>query len=101
MNTLLLIPIACFTLLFLLNVVTFWLYGADKRKAVFGLWRIPEPLLLILAIVGGAYGAGCGMLLFGHKTDKLIFCIVVPLFFLIWMAALVFLTLTTSHLFFV
>lgn len=93
--------IVIFTTLFLLNVVAFWLYGADKRKAVYNLWRIPEALLLILAIVGGSYGAGCGMLLFWHKTNKPLFFILVPLCFILQMAAIVFLILKTPNLLFV
>lgn len=95
-----LIFILIFSILFVLNVVAFWLYGADKRKAVYNLWRIPEALLLLLAVFGGAYGAGCGMLLFWHKTNKPLFFILVPLCFILWMAAIVFLILKTPNLFF-
>lgn len=57
-----------YTYLFLINTTAFCLYGIDKRKAVYQLWRIPEFLLLLLAIIGGAFGAILGMLLFRHKT---------------------------------
>lgn len=73
-----------YTFLFLINIVTFGLYAIDKRNAYYGLWRIPEAVLLGFAVIGGAYGAGAGMALFKHKTLHTAFLITVPLFFLIW-----------------
>lgn len=78
-----------YTFLFLINVVTFGLFAIDKRKAYYGLWRIPEAVLLGLAVIGGAYGAGAGMVLFKHKTLHTSFLITVPLFFLIWAIILI------------
>ena len=40
-----------------INLVTFLVYGADKRRARRGRWRIPEVTLLALALLGGAGGA--------------------------------------------
>jgi uncharacterized membrane protein YsdA (DUF1294 family) len=77
-----------YTYLFLINIAAFALYGIDKRKAHYELWRIPEAVLLGLAIVGGAYGAGAGMLLFRHKTLHKAFLITVPVFLLLWMIVL-------------
>lgn len=57
-----------YTYLFVVNVVAYLLYAADKHRAYYGLWRYPETLLLGIAIAGGAYGAGMGMWLFRHKT---------------------------------
>ena len=74
-----------FIVLFVLNCLTFWLFGADKRKAVYGLSRIPEAVLLLLAGIGGAYGALMGMILFRHKTRHTLFWILVPLFFILWL----------------
>ncbi len=70
--------------LFTVNVVAFGLYGLDKHKAHYGLYRIPEAVLLGLAIIGGAYGAGMGMMLFRHKTLHKSFLITVPVCFVIW-----------------
>lgn len=81
--------IALYSFLFIINVVAFGLYAIDKRNACFGLWRIPEAVLLGLAVSGGAYGAGAGMLLFRHKTLHTSFLITVPLFFVIWLAILI------------
>lgn len=80
--------IALYSFLFIINIATFGLYAIDKRNAYFGLWRIPEAVLLGLAVLGGAYGAGVGMVFFKHKTLHTAFLITVPLFFIIWLALL-------------
>ena len=51
-----------------LNLVTFALYGADKRRAKKGQWRIPEKTLLILPLLGGSVGGILGMAVSHHKT---------------------------------
>jgi len=73
-----------YTYLFAINVATFFLYAGDKHRAVYDKRRIPEALLLGLAIAGGAYGAGCGMLLFKHKTLHRAFLITVPVSLAVW-----------------
>ena len=50
------------------NVVTFTVYGIDKRKARRGAWRIPEKTLFLLPLLGGSVGALLGMKAFHHKT---------------------------------
>ncbi|MBQ6546279.1 MAG: DUF1294 domain-containing protein [Lachnospiraceae bacterium] len=50
------------------NITAFILYGADKKKAKRGQWRIPEKTLLGIAAIGGSAGAILGMFLFRHKT---------------------------------
>lgn len=80
-----------FLYLFVINVLTFDLYAVDKRRAVYDKWRISEMLLLLLAVIGGAYGAGAGMLLFRHKVHRMPFQIIVPVCFVIWMAFLIYL----------
>lgn len=82
--------------LFVINVVAFGLYGLDKFKACMGLWRIPESVLLGVAILGGAYGAGMGMLLFRHKTLHRSFLIIVPLFLVLWLAGMTFYLLSLN-----
>jgi uncharacterized membrane protein YsdA (DUF1294 family) len=59
------------------SIVTFILWGVDKHRARVKQWRIPEHTLLILALIGGAYGALAGMLVFRHKIRKPLFWIVV------------------------
>lgn len=55
--------------LFLVNLVTFILYGTDKRRARKGAWRIPEKSLLGFSLLGGAVGGLLGMQLLRHKTQ--------------------------------
>ena len=45
-------------------MVTFLFYGLDKLNEVYHLWRIPEWVLLGLAVAGGSVSDGLGMLLF-------------------------------------
>lgn len=71
--------------LLLLNLGSFLLYGADKRRAIKGAWRIPERTLLFSAMLGGAAGALLGMWLFHHKIRKLRFALGVPLLLLLWL----------------
>ena len=65
-----------------LNVITFFVYGLDKLKAVQRWWRIPEVVLLGLAAAGGSVGAYLGMLVFRHKTRKPLFRFGVPVILL-------------------
>ena len=50
------------------NVVTFFLYGVDKRKAKKGQWRVPEKTLFLFPLLGGSLGGILGMKAFHHKT---------------------------------
>ena len=54
--------------LIVVNVIAFFLYGADKHKAKKGAWRISEKMLLLIAVIGGSIGAILGMHIFHHKT---------------------------------
>ena len=54
--------------LIVINIVTFLVYGIDKWKARQGSWRISEATLLILAVIGGSFGALFGMKVWRHKT---------------------------------
>lgn len=51
----------------------------DKKKAIKKHWRIPEDVLLGIAVVGGSAGIIAGMHRFRHKTMKDKFAIGVPL----------------------
>ena len=60
----------------LINIFTFVLYVADKRKAYKNEWRISERTLIFFTIACGGVGALLGMLLSRHKTKKLKFRLV-------------------------
>ena len=60
----------------LLSVIAFILYGADKKRAVKGQFRIRERTLLWTAFLGGGVGAVAGSLTFRHKTKKWYFTVV-------------------------
>lgn len=69
-----------------MNVAAFLLYGLDKQKARMNRWRIPEKVLLGIAVIGGSVGAYAGMRAFRHKTQKMKFYIGVPVIFFLQMA---------------
>jgi len=50
------------------NLFTFFLYMADKRKARKSKWRISESVLIFFTIMMGGIGAFFGMVLLRHKT---------------------------------
>ena len=61
-----------------MNIVGFLLMGIDKYKAKKKLWRVPEKVLFLSAILGGAVGVYAGMLFFRHKTKHWYFMTGVP-----------------------
>jgi uncharacterized membrane protein YsdA (DUF1294 family) len=50
--------------------VTFLAFGYDKAISGSGWTRVPEKVLLTLALAGGTVGALAGMRIFRHKTAK-------------------------------
>lgn len=71
-----------------LNLLSFALFGLDKRRAQRGRRRIPERTLLCCAACFGAAGALLAMRLFRHKTKKPLFSAGVPLLLLVQALAL-------------
>lgn len=53
-----------------INLATFCAYGADKRAAKRGEWRIPEMHLHALEFLGGWPGAFAAQKFFHHKNKK-------------------------------
>ena len=52
-----------------INLITFCVYGADKRRAkIQGARRVPEKTLFALALLLGSAGALFAMRVFHHKT---------------------------------
>ena len=74
-----------------INLVTFAVYGADKRRARRGAWRVPEKTLFLLPLLGGNVGALLGMRVFRHKTKHWYFVWGVPAILLAQMALAVWL----------
>ena len=58
-----------------INPATFLIYGFDKHRAQAGGRRVPEAVLLGLALIGGTIGAIAAMRVFRHKTRKLAFLV--------------------------
>lgn len=73
-----------------INLLTFVLYGIDKYKAKHNRWRIPESVLLWLAVLGGSAAALLAMHLFHHKTLHKKFRYGVPAILLLQLAAAVY-----------
>jgi hypothetical protein len=74
--------------LLIINLIAFILYGIDKKRAIRNEYRIRESVLLWMARLGGAIGSWLGIKLFRHKTKHTKFRIVVPLWVVIWVAAI-------------
>ena len=53
-----------------ITLITFLAYGYDKAIAGSRQVRVPEGVLLALALAGGTLGALAGMQVFRHKTRK-------------------------------
>ena len=61
-----------------INLLTFIVYDADKRRARKGKWRVPEKTLFLLPLLGGSIGALLGMRVFHHKTKHWYFVWGIP-----------------------
>lgn len=59
--------------LIIINIITFFLYGIDKRKAIKNKKRIRETTLLLCSIMGGCFLGLISMYLYHHKTKKVKF----------------------------
>jgi uncharacterized membrane protein YsdA (DUF1294 family) len=73
-----------------ISSVTFLAWGTDKFYARSRRWRISERRLLTLTLVGGAFGALPGMLVFRHKTRKPYFWVLVAAGFVMHSAVVYF-----------
>ena len=52
------------------NLVTFWMYAADKNAARNRAWRTPENHLHLLSLAGGWPGAWYAQQAMRHKSSK-------------------------------
>lgn len=64
--------------LIVINLIGLFIMYLDKKKAMYGRWRIPEKSLIIIALLGGSIGCMVGMKLFRHKTQKIKFVLGYP-----------------------
>ena len=67
----------------IINLLEFFLMGLDKLFAIKKMYRIPEFTLLFISFIGGSLGGIIGMYLFRHKTKKLKFILLFPLFLIL------------------
>ena len=74
-----------------INLITFCVYGADKRRARKGKWRVPEKTLFLLPLLGGSVGALLGMRVFHHKKRHWYFVWGIPAILLAQLALAVWL----------
>lgn len=52
------------------NLLSFLLFGFDKKLSKLGKYRVSEKLFFLLAFLGGFLGILIGMPIFSHKTRK-------------------------------
>lgn len=75
--------------LVIVNVAAFCMYGMDKSAAIKQKQRVPNKVLLGIAVIGGSVGALAGMYTFRHKTKKWYYTVTVPAILLIQIVAVV------------
>lgn len=73
----------------ILNIIGLFICLIDKYQARHNGWRISEKMLIIVSFLGGCFGFYIGMLVFHHKTKKIKFKIVVPVFVVIWIIIII------------
>lgn len=69
--------------LILVNAFAALLMLADKVRAKKKLWRVPEAVLFITALLGGSLGIWAGMYLCRHKTRHRKFVLGIPLILIV------------------
>ena len=79
-----------YTFIAILNVITFLIYAIDKWKAKKNRWRIPESILLLLAVLGGSIGALMGMKIWHHKPMHKKFKYGIPLIMILQIGMLLY-----------
>ena len=80
--------IAGIAYILVISIITFAVFGVDKKRARQHAWRITEKALFLLAVFGGSIGAVMGMLVFRHKTKKWYFRIGMPLILAVQLAVI-------------
>lgn len=73
-----------------MNITSFTLMAADKKKAQKGERRIPEKTLFLFTALYGGLGGTLGMIIMRHKTKHWYFALFFPLMALIQTASLIY-----------
>ena len=73
----------------IINIISFAMYGIDKKLAKNHAWRISEAALMLSAILGGSIGSLLGMRVFHHKTKHPKFFIGIPVILAMQVAVLI------------
>lgn len=68
----------------IINILSFILYGFDKRLAIKRKDRVEEKLLFFVSFLGGGLGSLIGMKIFRHKTNKVLFWIINSISIFVW-----------------
>ena len=76
-------------ILAVLNIFSFSLMAADKRRAQTGKWRISEKALFLAAACFGGLGGVLGMTLCRHKTRHWYFRVFFPLLLIVQIILLI------------
>lgn len=82
--------------LIVINIITFAVFGIDKKKAIDGKFRIKELTLFVLSLLGGSLGGLIAMHTFHHKTRKWYFKFGIPLILIAWVALIAWLIYKNS-----
>lgn len=82
--------------LIVINIITFAVFGIDKKKAIDGKFRIKELTLFVLSLLGGSLGGLIAMHIFHHKTRKWYFKFGIPLILIAWVALIAWLIYKNS-----
>lgn len=82
--------------LIIINIITFAVFGIDKKKAIDGKFRIKELTLFVLSLLGGSLGGLIAMHTFHHKTRKWYFKFGIPLILIAWVAMIAWLIYKNS-----
>lgn len=65
--------------LLVVNVLSFILFGIDKKRASYNGSRIPNATLLGLSVIGGSIGGLFGMYFYRHKTKTWYYVTGIPI----------------------
>ena len=73
------ISILIIAYLVIINITGFLSMALDKYFATKHMWRIPEKMLFLIAVLGGSIGSNAGMQICRHKTKHWYFVVFMPL----------------------